>query len=93
MLALDRPRRQVPALPLLVRVGVVVLVAGGLWDVAAHLDAASHAAHGHDHTAAEAAAHLTGFAGMVLVQAGVVADGVRRSLARRASGTEGKGVA
>ena len=52
---------------------------GGLADVMAHLEAGVvEAGAAHAHTSTEAAAHLTGFVGMVLILVGVVMDGVRR---------------
>ena len=51
---------------------------GGLADVAAHLEAAGHIEHLHEHTASELSAHLLGFVGMVVVLLGVVLDGLRR---------------
>lgn len=81
MLALERWLRELAQLPLLARLGLLVLGLGGLADVVAHLEASvvegGHAAHLHEHTPAELAAHLIGFAGMVLVLLGVVVDGVR----------------
>jgi hypothetical protein len=62
--------------------------------VAAHLEAAEHAAAGHEHTSEELAAHLGAFVSMVVVFAGVVVDGVRHSRARRPSaGRTREGVA
>ena len=83
MLALERWLRELAQLPLLARLGLLVLVFGGLIDGVAHLDASvvevGHAAHLHEHTPAELAAHVVGFAGMVFVLLGVVVDGVRRT--------------
>jgi predicted cobalt transporter CbtA len=94
MLAIDRSRRLITALPAVVRVGLLVLAFGGLADVVAHVEAIDHPADGHDHGAAEVTAHLTVFVGMALIQTGVVVDGVRRSLAapHRADGPD-QGVA
>ena len=90
MLALERVWSQFLAAPGLVRLGIGVMAFGGLADVVTHLGVpgASAASAGGDHSA-----HLVGFAGMVLVQAGVVLDGVRRSRARRSTGDSRKGVA
>lgn len=88
MLTIERGRRGFAALPQLARIGVAVLALGGLADVMAHLEAVDHAAHLHEHTAAQISAHLVAFVGMVLILVGVVHDGVRRtSLGRRRRGT------
>ena len=79
MLALERVRTELLSLPALARVGLLVLVLGGLADVVAHLEAAGHAAHLHEHTPSEVSAHLIGFVGMVVILLGVVLDGVRRA--------------
>ena len=79
MLTLERVAAELRALPLLVRIGLVILVIGGFADVVAHLEAAGHADHLHEHTAAEISAHLIGFVGMVVVLLGVVVDGARRT--------------
>lgn len=79
MLTLERARMELISLPLLARVGLVILVLGGLADVVAHLEAASHADHLHEHSASELSAHLIGFVGMVVILLGVVLDGVRRT--------------
>jgi hypothetical protein len=71
------------SLPLLTRIGLVILILGGLADVAAHLEAAGHAEHFHEHTTSELSAHLIGFVGMVVILLGVVLDGVRRTYRRR----------
>ncbi len=86
MLTLERVGRHVRALPLVVRLGLIVLVVGGLADVAAHLDAADHAGHLHEHVQAEFQAHLIGFVGMVVVLLGVVVDGLRRTRPGRSAG-------
>lgn len=79
MLVIERLRSEVRSFPLLTRIGVAILVLGGLADVVAHLEAAGHADHLHDHTASELAAHLIVFVGMVVILLGVVLDGVRRT--------------
>lgn len=79
MLTLERARDEFLSLPLLVHVGLVILVVGGFADVVAHVEAAGHADHVHEHTASELSAHLIGFVGMVVVLLGVVLDGVRRT--------------
>jgi hypothetical protein len=92
MLTLDAARRQLLATPLLVRIGLTVMVLAGLGDVVAHLEFADHAGHLHEHASAEYAAHFAGFVGMVLVFAGVVFEGIRRSRAsREAAGHYSKG--
>lgn len=72
----------VRALPLVIRLGLVVIVFGGLADLVTHLSFADAAEHG-GHTSAQLSAHAIAFAGMVLVLAGVVVDGVRQSMVRR----------
>lgn len=79
MLALERIRTELLSLPFLVRIGLAILVVGGLADVVAHLEAAGPGDHLHEHTASELSAHLIGFAGMVVILLGVVLDGVRRT--------------
>jgi hypothetical protein len=86
MLALERVRQGFFALPLLTRIGLVILVVGGLADVAAHLEAAGHTEHVHEHTTSELSAHLIGFVGMVVILFGVVLDGVRRTYHSRLRG-------
>ena len=81
MLTLEMLRDDLPRLPALVKLGIVVMVLAGLGDVIAHLevhDVVEAANHVHQHTAFEAAAHLAGFVGMVVIFVGVVLDGVRR---------------
>lgn len=82
------------AIPLLVRIGLVVLVFGGFADVTAHVAAFAPAAgtggaaeHTGGHTPDEVAAHVVVFVGMVVILLGVVVDGVRQTrLARRVGG-------
>jgi hypothetical protein len=92
MLAIEALVRELGALPVLTRVGLAVLILGGLADLAAHVAIVDQAA-GHDHgfTPTEAAAHIVVFAGMVLVLLGVVADGVRRPCPGRSAGNTSKG--
>lgn len=93
MLTLERVGRELPGLPLLARLGLVVLVLGGFADVVAHLDSASNVGHLHEHTSAEISAHLAAFMGMVLILLGVVTDGVRLNRIRRSADRTSKGVA
>ena len=81
MLTIERVLGVVAHLPTLVRIGLVGLAFAGLADVIAHLEAGTSAVagDGHQHTTAEYEAHLAGFLSMVLIQVGVVADGIRRS--------------
>jgi len=72
--------------PVLSRIGLLLMVAAGAFDVVVHLAAGEHAGH-HDF-GPEHAAHLVGVVGMVLVLAGVVVHGARRQL-RRAAATRG----
>lgn len=85
MLTVERAHAELLNLPLLTRVGLVILVVGGLADVAAHLQAAGHVDHLHEHTATagELSAHLIGFVGMVVILLGVVLDGIQRSYRTR----------
>ena len=74
--------REVVRLPLATRIGLAVMVVAGALDVAFHLLAAPHGAHGSwgvEHTA-----HVLGIAGMVFVLAGVVTHGARREFRPRA---------
>ena len=72
-------------LPWLTRVGLAVMaIAGGL-DIVVHLAALGHANH---HFSSEHAVHALGVVGMVLVLAGVIADGARRQLQHRRSADE-----
>ncbi len=80
MLTIERLRADLPRLPGLVKLGIVVMVLAGLGDVVAHLevhDVVLAATEAHEHTAFEATAHLAGFVSMVLIFVGVVLDGVR----------------
>jgi uncharacterized protein YjeT (DUF2065 family) len=86
MLTIDNGKRLVreaAALPALSRVGLLLMVAAGAFDVVVHLTAGEHA--GHHGFGAEHAAHLLGVVGMVLVLAGVVTYGARRQLRRAAA--------
>ena len=80
MLALERAH--IRALPLVTRLGLAVIVFGAVADLVTHLSFADAAEPG-GHTPAQLSAHAIVFAGMVLVLAGVVADGVRQSMVRR----------
>jgi hypothetical protein len=64
------------------RLGLAVIVFGAFADLVTHLSFADAAEPG-GHTAAQLSAHAIVFAGMVLVLAGVVADGIRQSMVRR----------
>ena len=64
------------------RFGLAVIVFGLLADLVTNLSFADAAEPG-GHTAAQLSAHAIVFAGMVLVLAGVVADGIRQSRVRR----------
>ncbi len=79
-------------MPIVSRVGLAVLLLGGLADLAAHLAVFGELA-GHDHvfSPAEASAHLVVFAGMAIVLVGVVLDGVRRSRPGRSAGKHNQG--
>ena len=82
MLPIDVTReaaRTVGRLPLVMITGLLAMAAGGVLDVVVHLHA------GHHGAVPEHLAHLVGVAGMVLVLAGVVIDGLRRQLRQRAA--------
>jgi hypothetical protein len=81
MFSIERTR-ELLTLPLLVKIGLIVMAFAGLADVVAHLEAPSDG-HLHAHTASEAAAHLAGFLSMIVIFVGVVIDGVRQARARR----------
>jgi hypothetical protein len=88
MLTIERLRSELAALtglPFLARLGVFVLLFGGLADVVAHFGLPAEAGGLHPHAASESIAHLIGFVGMVLVLLGVVVDGVRRNRIRRSA--------
>ena len=94
MLAIERIRAELRAFPLLARGGIAGLAFAGFADVIAHLEASGHVGHLHQHTSAEASAHLAAFVSMVLIYLGVVLDGARRARARRSVGApDSKGVA
>jgi hypothetical protein len=93
MLTIERVRREVRDLPLLVRGGVATLAFSGIADVIAHLEAGDHTGHLHTHTSAELSAHLLGFVSMVVILLGVAIDGARRNRNRRGSAGNTKGVA
>src|SRR5262245_10258132 len=87
MFTIERLRTDVLALPLLARVGIVLLIVGGVADVVAHVVAGGAVEPVDGHTVFEALAHLVRFAGMAITLLGVVAAGVRRSrLGRPADG-------
>ena len=88
MLVIDARRRtqriirEVARLPLATRIGLGVMVVAATLDIAFHLLAAPHGAHGSwgvEHTA-----HVLGIAGTVLVLAGLVTHGARRQFRPRA---------
>ena len=66
MLTVERTRSLLGRLPLLARLGLAVVVIGGLGDLAAHALAGGPNA-AHEHTAAELMGHLIAFMGMVLI--------------------------
>ena len=80
MLALERVHAR--TLPPVIRFGVAVIVFGVFADLVTHFSFADAAEPG-GHTPAQLSAHAIVFAGMVLVLAGVVADGIRQSRVRR----------
>lgn len=74
---------EVRDLPLVSRIGLLLMVAAGSLDVIVHLASGDHA--GHQGFGPEHAAHLIGVVGMVLVLAGVVIHGARRQFRRAAA--------
>jgi len=89
MLAIDVTReaaRTVRRLPLVMIIGLLAMAAAGVLDVVVHLGSVGSSGHvGHHGVVPEHLAHLVGVAGMVLVLAGVVIDGLRRQLRQRAA--------
>ena len=88
MLMLERLGREFLASPGLVKIGVVGLVLSLFDDATLHLASGTllepiGIGHAHPLTPDELAAHLAAFVSMVVIFVGVVADGVRRSRARR----------
>ena len=96
MLTIEAITCDLAGLPGLVKVGLVLMLLSGLGDVVVHLGApvAAATSGGHELTGSEAWAHLGGFVSMVVIFAGVLIDGVRRSRARHiAAAHQQKGVA
>ena len=89
MLAIDVTReaaRTVRRLPLVMIIGLLAMALAGVLDVVVHLGSVGSSGHvGHHGVVPEHLAHLVGVAGMVLVLAGVVIDGLRRQLRQRAA--------
>ena len=86
MLTIENGKRlilEAGGFPALSRVGLLLMVAAGAFDVVVHLTAGEHT--GHHGFGLEHAAHLLGVVGMVLVLAGVVIHGARRQLRRAAA--------
>jgi hypothetical protein len=82
MLTIERTRvatHDIGRLPLLTRIGALMLPVAVVFDVVVHVAAGEHTGH----SGIEHLAHLLGIVGMVLVLMGVVADGVRRQFDRR----------
>lgn len=92
MLTIEVLARDLRSLPILARLGLVLLLGGGFADVVAHLSTGG-AEHGHEFTSAEVLAHVVVVVGMVLILLGVVVDGVRRSRDRQRADRTSKGVA
>jgi hypothetical protein len=85
MLIIERLCRDAKAVPLVVQIGVIALIASGVADVVLH--AITPEVAGHDvHTPLELAAHIAGLVSMVVILLGVVTDGARRTSYRRRSG-------
>ena len=88
MLTVERVRREIAALPTLMKIGGVALGLSGLADLVAHLGVGGGiepVGHVHAFTPDEAAAHFAAFVSMVLIFVGAVVDGVRRARAQRQS--------
>ena len=84
MLMIERLWRDAKAIPLVVQLGVIALIASGVADVVLH--AITPEVAGHDvHTPLELAAHVAGLVSMVVILLGVVTDGARRTSYRRRS--------
>jgi hypothetical protein len=86
MLALERGRREIAALPTLMKIGGVALALSGLADLVAHLGVGGGiepVGHVHAFTSDEAAAHFAAFVSMVLIFVGAVVDGIRRARTHR----------
>ena len=92
MLIIERLWRDAKVAPLVVKIGVIALIASGVADIVLH--AITPQIAGHDvHTPAELAAHFAGTVSMVVILIGVVIDGAVRSSTRRRPGDgEPKGV-
>jgi len=85
MLIIERLWRDAKAVPPVVRIGVIALIASGQADIVLH--AVTPEVTGHDvHTPLELAAHVAGLVSMVVILVGVVTDGARRTSYRRRSG-------
>jgi hypothetical protein len=86
MLTIEHGKRfvlEATAFPALSRVGLLLMLAAGAFDVLVHLVSGERA--GHHGNGLEHATHLLGVVGMVLVLAGVVIHGARRQLRRAAA--------
>jgi len=85
MFLIERIRR----LPLAMILGLALMAAGGVLDIAIHLGpAAAEHHHVHESFASAHAAHLVGIAGMALVLAGVVVHGARRQRTHTTGGPD-----
>jgi hypothetical protein len=83
MFVIERIRR----LPLPMILGLALMAAGGVLDVAIHFGPVDH--HAHAGFVSEHAAHLVGIAGMALVLAGLVMHGARHQIRRRRAANHG----
>ena len=70
-------------MPPVSKLGLALMVFAGVLDVVVHVAGDGHTGHHHE-LGPEHLAHFLSIAGMVLVLAGVVTDGARRQLRRRA---------
>ena len=81
MFTIESVIRDARRVPPLARGGLAVLVMGVVVDLVAHVATLGQAGPGHHHafSPGEVVGHLVLLVGMVLILAGVVVDGVRRS--------------
>ena len=82
MLTLESLRARLRHVPTLMKFGLLVMALALFADLVAHLEVSApvtHSGDGHVHTTTQLWAHVGVFVGMVIVFAGVVADGIRRT--------------
>jgi hypothetical protein len=91
MLVLEAVWKELRRAPAAVQLGIGILVFGGAADVVTHLSGGAFVAGTTGHAPGELTAHLVGFAGMVVVLAGVLVDGVRRGRSAAEAGSKPNG--